>query len=86
MSDTPHTDLLLGQIKGLVESLVEGQKAQAHRFDKLDARIDTIDVRVRSVEVRAATFSAVTGGVMGIGMALLVESIKDWMRRGPPAP
>jgi hypothetical protein len=80
----PQHLLLLGEIKGIVEGLRDGQAAAAKRFDNLDDRIDGMDTRLRAVEVRSAAFGAVSGGVMGIGMALLVEGLKEWLKRGGP--
>lgn len=89
MTTPPHDDnqthYMLGEIKGIVEGLRDGQDAQAKRFDKLDGRIDGLDSRLRNVEVRSASYGAVSGGVMGIGMALLIEGLKEWLRRGPGA-
>lgn len=83
LHDENQTHFMLGEIKGIVEGLREGQDAQAKQFDKLDDRIDGLDSRLRSVEVRSATYGAVSGGVMGIGMALLIEGLKEWLRRSP---
>lgn len=82
----PQHLVLLGEIKGIVEGLRDGQAKQDKRFDGLDNRIDGLDTRLRAVEVRSAAFGAVSGGVMGIGMALLVEGLKEWLRRGPGGP
>lgn len=74
MSDTQHQHtLLLGEIKGLVQSLKDGQ-------DLTNSRLDRMDERLRTVEQRAALNGAVSGGVMGVGMALIVESVRSWMR------
>lgn len=81
----PQHLVLLGEIKGIVEGLRDGQTEHNRRFDGLDTRIDGVDTRLRAVEVRSATYGAVSGGVMGIGMALLVEGLKEWLRRGPGA-
>lgn len=82
-SSEPQHLLLLGEIKGIVEGLSEGQGEQNRRFDSLDTRINGLDGRLRAVEVRSATYGAISGGVMGIGMALLVEGLKEWLRRSP---
>ncbi|MGJ4748460.1 hypothetical protein ACQV5M_19020 [Leptospira sp. SA-E8] len=77
MTDTTRTQelLLLGEIKGIVQSLKEGQEAQARQMKGLDARL-------RAVEQKAAVTGAVSGGVMSIGLTLLAESLRAWMHRG----
>jgi len=78
--------LLLGEIKGLVQSLKEGQDEQNKRFDRVDERLDRMDGRLRVVEQKAAMVGAVSGGAMAIGTALIVEGIKHWLGRGGPTP
>ena len=65
--------LLLGEIKGLVQALATGQ-------DAMRSRLDAMDARLRHVEQRAAVSGAVSGGAMGVGVALLVESVRTWLR------
>lgn len=78
--------LLLGQIHGLVQALKDGQDLQHRRLaaleDKVDARFDGIDQRLRNVEQKAAVVGAASGGAMALGMALIVEGIKQWLGRG----
>lgn len=78
--------LLLGQIHGLVQGLKDGQDKQTERLDRIEGRMDTIDGRLRTVEQKAAVSGAISGGAMGIGVALLVEGLKQWMKRGGPSP
>lgn len=78
--------LLLGEIKGLVQSLKEGQDEQNKRFDRVDQRLDKMDGRLRVVEQKAAIAGAVSGGAMAIGTALIVEGIKHWIGRGGGTP
>ena len=75
MSDTTRDQqlLMLGEIKGLVESLKTGQNQTMERLDRMDDRL-------RKVEQRAAVNGAVSGGIMGVGMALIVETARNWMR------
>lgn len=84
--DSSATQYLLGQIHSMVVALKEGQDLQNQRFDKLDSRMDTMDGRLRAVEQRTAVVGAVSGGAMGVGMALLVEALKQWVKRGGPSP
>lgn len=78
--------LLLGEIKGLVQALKEGQDRQNDRFDRVDERLDRMDGRLRVVEQKAVMAGAVSGGAMAIGTALIVEGIKHWLGRGGPTP
>lgn len=75
MSDSTRDQqlLMLGEIKGLVESLKTGQNQTMERLDRMDDRL-------RKVEQRAAVNGAVSGGIMGVGMALVVETLRSWMR------
>ncbi len=109
-SENNRTIMLLGEIKGIVESLREGQRssndqiselrasvgevhsrvssvmssqaAQEKSIDALQTTVTSMDVRLRDVEVRGATYGAVSGGAVAVGMALLVEGLKAWMSRG----
>lgn len=67
--------LLLGEIKGIVQSLKETVEQQNNRFDQLDERL-------RAVEQKAALIGALSGGALGLGVALISESIKTWLRGG----
>lgn len=71
--------LLLGEIKGIVQSLKDGQDLQNKRFDRIDERQDAMDKRLRHVEQRAAVTGAVSGGAMAVGTALIIEGIKHWL-------
>lgn len=80
MSDPENQQLfLLGQIHSMVESLKAGQDLTNQRLDKMDERL-------RSVEQRSAAVGAVSGGAMAIGVALIVEGMKQWLKRGGPTP
>lgn len=65
MADQRDVLLLLGEIKGEITGI-------KHRLDKVDA----IDSRLRDVEVRAAKNGAISGGVVGVGVALIIEASK----------
>lgn len=89
--------ILLGEIKGLVQGLKDGQ-AQTNeriaetneRIDQLGAalgeRMDGLDNRLRVVEQKAAVIGAASGGAMALGTALIIEGIKHWLGRGGPTP
>ncbi|CAN5438458.1 hypothetical protein BH10PSE18_BH10PSE18_18940 [soil metagenome] len=85
--------LLLGEIRGLVQGLKDGQDRTNHRIDEMSNRIDTrfgniedrmgsMDDRLRTVEQKAAVAGALSGGAMAIGTALIIEGIKTWLRGG----
>lgn len=75
--------MLLGEIKGLVQGLKDGQDMQAKRLDSVDSRLADMDERLRNVETKSAVFGAVSGGAMSIGMALIIEGLKGWLHKGP---
>ena len=80
MSDPENQQMyLLGQIHSMVQSLKDGQELTNQRLDRMDDRL-------RSVEQRSAAVGAVSGGAMAIGVALIVEGMKQWLKRGGPSP
>lgn len=79
MSSDTDTQRLLGEIKGIVEGLHDGQVAT-------NVRLDRMDDRLRVVEQRAAAVGAVSGGVMAVGIALITETLKVWIGKGTPHP
>lgn len=78
--------MLLGQIHGIVQGLRDGQKEQNDRLAKIDERIDGMDGRLRAVEQKAAVTGAISGGAMGVGVALIVEGLRHYLRGNTPAP
>lgn len=89
-TDRSHELLLLGQIHGIVQALRDGQKVTNERLDQVDRRIDGMDGRLRVVETKAAVNGTISGAVSGsavsIGIVLIVEALKDWLKRGTPSP
>lgn len=75
--------LMLGEIKGLVQGLKDGQLQQDKRMESLenrfDQRFDSVDSRLRTVERKAAVAGALSGSAMAVGTALMIEGIKQWM-------
>jgi hypothetical protein len=63
--------VLLGRIDGRVQSLVDGQAEQSETLQKLDARL-------REQEAKSAKLGALSGGVVSVGIALIVEGLKGW--------
>lgn len=67
--------LLLGKIDGKVDAIT------AH-LTRQDERFDSIDDRLRAVEQKAAVMGAMSGGAISIGIALVVEGLKQYLNRG----
>ncbi len=67
--------LLLGEIKGKVDGLADADKAQAELLQSIDSRL-------RSVEQTARVNGAVSGGVISVGMAIIIEVARQVMGRG----
>lgn len=65
----------LGRIEGQLEGIKTVQVEQG-------TTIRSIDGRVRNVETKAAVNGAVSGGLMGIGVSILVNSIREAMKAG----
>lgn len=69
--------LLLGEIKGKVEGLASADETQAELLRSIDSRL-------RTVEQKAAVNGAVSGGIVSVGMALIIEAGRQWLGRGGP--
>ena len=63
-----HT-LLLGEIKGQIALVIDGQKTT-------NERLDSVDGRLRHVERKAALNGAISGGIVSVGMAIAIEKLK----------
>lgn len=68
MSADEHT-LLLGEIKGKLDLVISGLGNQGQQ-------LSSIDTRLRKVETKAALNGAVSGGLVSVGVALIIESGK----------
>lgn len=66
-----HT-LLLGEIKGKLDSLTD-------TVTSMDGKVDKIDGRLQKVERSAAMHGAIGGGIAGVGLTLLAEKFKRSM-------
>lgn len=64
---------LLGEIKGKLDLVIEGQADQRESVEK---KLDALDTRLRKVENKAALNGAVAGGIISVGMALAIEKLK----------
>ena len=69
MADQEDVMFMLGEIKGQLD----GVKTSV---DKQGKSLINIDKRMRTVERTSAVHGALGGGVVGVGIALLSESIK----------
>lgn len=67
--------VMLGRIDGKLDEL-------SKHLTRQDVRLDTIDVRLRKVEEKAAVTGAISGGAISIGIALVIEGLKQWVSRG----
>lgn len=61
--------LLLGEIKGKLDRVLENQGETNERLGGLDARL-------RKVETKSAITGAVAGGIVSVGVALMIEKGK----------
>lgn len=78
--------MLLGKMDGKLDGILRHLGQQDKRMDALDAKIDSnhkeLDGRLRSVEQKAAVVGAVGGTAAGLGVALIVEGFRSWLRGG----
>lgn len=65
--------LLLGKIDGKIDGISK------HLTDQ-DKRLDGIEERLRTVEQKAAVTGAISGGAISVGIALIIEGGKQWLR------
>ena len=63
------TAMTLGKIKGTIDGIAKRQEEHTHL-------LTGIDERLRKVETKAAVNGTIGGGVMGLGMAVIIELIK----------
>lgn len=61
---------LLGEMKGKLEMVIVNQ-------EKHDSRFDAIDGRLRKVETKSAMMGALSGGLVSVGVALMIEKGKS---------
>lgn len=64
---------LLGEIKGKLDLVIDGQAEQRATFE---TKLDGLDERLRKVENKAALNGAISGGIISIGMAIAIEKLK----------
>lgn len=61
--------LLLGEIKGKLDQVIESQ-------GETKTMISNMDTRLRKVETRSAITGGLAGGIVSVGIALLIEKGK----------
>lgn len=71
--DPQQTHFLLGEISGKLTQIQQQQATQTAALEKLDERL-------RQQETKSAALGALSGGVVSIGVALVIESLKDWVK------
>ena len=80
--------MLLGKMDGKLDSITAHLGRQDQRIDALDKRMDerhdALDKRLRVVEQKAAVAGAISGSAVSVGMALIIEGVKQWMSGGGP--
>jgi hypothetical protein len=70
MTMTDEHMLLLGEIKGKLDLVIERQ-------DEGNTRLDKLDNRLRKVETKSAINGAISGGLVSVGVALMIEKGKS---------
>lgn len=82
--------MMLGRIDGKLDGITAHLGRQDQRLDVLDKRVnerlDGMDTRLRDVEKRAAVAGAFSGTAVSVGMALIIEGVKQWLRGGGGGP
>lgn len=78
--------LLLGRMDGKLDGISNHLGHIDKRINELDVRmngrLDAMDDRLRDVEKKAAVAGAFSGTAVSIGMALIIEGVKQWLRGG----
>lgn len=65
---TQDIHLLLGEIKGKLDRVADGQ-------DRLEQKFDGLNTRIGKVEARAAGHGMVTGAVAAVGIAFIKDKL-----------
>ncbi len=60
--------LLLGEIKGKLDMVIDNQESHGKKIDGIDARLG-------KVENKAATNGMITGGIAAIGVSLIRQKL-----------
>jgi len=78
--------VMLGKIDGKLDGITAHLGRQDARIDALDKRfnerMDGIETRLRDVEKKSAVVGAVSASAVSVGMALIIEGVKQWWNGG----
>lgn len=66
--DNPELHLLLGEIKGKLELVIEGQESH-------DKKLDGLGGRLSKAESKAAQHGLITGAIAAIGITFIKEKL-----------
>lgn len=80
---SPQHLLLLGQIDGRMEGMQQSQEQTLQLLQGLDSRLREQEVKTAKI---GAFSGALSGSIVSIGIALVVEGLKNWSSRGAPHP
>jgi hypothetical protein len=72
--------MLLGRIDGKLDGIKGHLNQQDVRMDRQDENIQKLDERVRGLEQRAAVAGAISGGAISVGIALIIEGGRQWLK------
>ena len=82
--------MMLGKIDGKLDGIRDHMNRQDTRIDNFDKRVterlDGMDTRLRDVEKKSAVIGAVSGSAVSVGIALVIEGVKQWWRGGVGGP
>ncbi len=60
---------MLGELRGKMDMVISNQQRHDDRFDAIDGRL-------RKVETKSALTGALSGGLVSVGVALMIEKGK----------
>ena len=75
--------VMLGRIDGTVQGVLHNQSAQLTVLQSLDARLRNQEIKTAKI---GAFSGALSGSMVSIGIALIVEGLKNGFGRGGPTP
>lgn len=74
--------LFLGEIKGFVEGLKDGQDLQNKCIDLLDVKVFKMDDWLCIVEQKLVVMGVLVGVSVFVGMVFIIEGLKFWVSCG----
>ncbi|MDR2172675.1 MAG: hypothetical protein LBE32_00450 [Burkholderiales bacterium] len=72
------TQALASGIAAEVSAIRAVQQEHGKQLSKMDTRVDGLEVRLNKQEVTVAKHAAGFGAAASIGMALIIEGVKQW--------